>query len=137
MPAEESVQLSESEVEMKEMHIGKDKSIDEKIEPLNMFIEDDIPQIPFEKSFKRANCCSKITYSYAWKLIDAIQKNDIKMTEEMIEDMTTEQFETENWVQKFLNNLKKRESAFRENEHKTGVKGKKCNMGHFRLIHMH
>jgi len=64
-----------------------------------------------------------MTYSYAWKLIDAIQKNDIKMTEEMIEDMTTEQFETENWVQKFLNNLKKRESAFRENEHKTGVKG--------------
>jgi regulatory protein YycH of two-component signal transduction system YycFG len=44
---EEIVQLSELEVEMKEMHIEKEKSIDEKIEPMNMFIEDDIPQIPF------------------------------------------------------------------------------------------
>lgn len=86
-------------------------------------IEPEKPKAVFLDNFRRANWCSRITYSYSWPLINSIIKNDGKMTEEMIEDMTKTDGETEAIVKSFEENIKKREVIFRAEEQRTGVKG--------------
>ena len=69
---------------------------------------------PFRKNYRKANCCSRIFFTYAWNLIGDMRKNNGKMTEEMIEDMTSTDGETEVFVQKFLAEIKAREDKMPE-----------------------
>ena len=64
---------------------------------------------PFRKNYRKANCCSRIFFTYAWNLIGDMRKNNGKMTEEMIEDMTNQDGETEMYIERFLTNIKTRE----------------------------
>jgi len=50
-------------------------------------VEDEPAKIPFRQNYKSAGFFSQIFYSYSWPLISSIEKNDLKMTEDMIEDM--------------------------------------------------
>jgi hypothetical protein len=50
-------------------------------------------------------------YSWGWNLLGSMIKNNGKMTEEMIEDMTLQEGETELYIQRFLEHFKKREDA--------------------------
>ena len=84
--------------------------------------EHSVPKIGFETSYKKANFFSKLFFHYAGVLIKSIRANDMKMTEEMIEDMTLEDDETEKLTNKFIANLKARETAFKEKFKRTGKK---------------
>ena len=72
------------------------------------------PKIPFRKNYKKSNCCSRIFYNYSWVLISSMIQNDGKMTEDMIEDMTLTENETEVYIERFLQNIKIREDAIKE-----------------------
>lgn len=69
-------------------------------------------QVPvFRKNYRRSNCCSRILYSHGNPLIDAVIANDYKMKEDMIEDMTRQDGETERNTKQLMEgyerNLKK------------------------------
>jgi ABC-type multidrug transport system fused ATPase/permease subunit len=53
-------------------------------------------------------------YNYGWYLIESMIENDGKMTEEMIEDMTLTEGETEAYIRNFLENVRVREEALKE-----------------------
>ena len=59
----------------------------------------------FKQSYRKSGCCSRFYFSYCWTLIDSMNKNDGKMTEEMIEDMSLDDGETKLLVEKLFSNL--------------------------------
>jgi ABC-type multidrug transport system fused ATPase/permease subunit len=68
-------------------------------------------KIPFRGNYKKANCCNRMFYNYSWNLIASMRDNNNKMEEEMIEDMTLTDNETEAYIERFLENIRSREAA--------------------------
>lgn len=77
----------------------------------------------FRHSYRNASCCSRLFYCYIWKLISSISANDNKMTEDMLEDMTLKDGETEGLVEDFLGHLEKRVALLKAREAETGEAG--------------
>lgn len=68
----------------------------------------------FKQNFRKSNICSRIFYTYGNPLINAVIANGWSMTEDMIEDMTKQEGETEMYTKKLMDayeaNLKKRKA---------------------------
>jgi hypothetical protein len=56
------------------------------------------PPLVYNNNYRKANCCSKIFYSYIWELMKKIKSNNNTMDETMIEDMTSYDGETDDMV---------------------------------------
>ena len=76
--------------------------------------ESDKKKIPFTQHYRKANCCSRATYTYCMPLIQAIKDNKLSMKEEMIIDMTEEDGETAKIVDRLLKNVKIAEEKFKK-----------------------
>ena len=63
---------------------------------------DVIKPLVYNTAYRRANCCSKVFYSYIWELMKKIKSNNDTMDETMIEDMSSYDGETEDMVKRFI-----------------------------------
>lgn len=77
----------------------------------------------FRQSLRKAGCCSKLYFSYCWPLISSMNANEGKMTEEMIEDMSSKDGETERYVAKFFDHLEGYESDLKKRAEDNEKKG--------------
>ena len=65
----------------------------------------------FKQNYRRANCCTKILYLHGNPLISAVHANDRVMKEEMIEDMTERDGETEACTRRLIENFWEKKQA--------------------------